>query len=105
MGNLMSIRGGFLGHPISGGATQPEKDSFAPGRLRETAVPDFARVIAIVSSYNITIYRLDISRQGFRVRGRIIAWIGLKSSASVENVPTDLSSEVANLGRDESVDS
>ena len=68
MGNLMSIRGGFLGQPISGGATQREKDSFAPGRLRETAVATFARFVAIVSSYNTTIYRVDISRQGFRAR-------------------------------------
>src|ERR1700692_1449428 len=63
MGNLMSMRGGFLGQLISGGATQREKDSSTAAGLLMTAARVLARFASIAISLRSTIYQLDISTQ------------------------------------------
>jgi hypothetical protein len=63
MGNLMSMRGGFLGHATSGGGTHREKDSLLAGRFLVTATCAFDRFDSIAIVYSITIHRLDISKQ------------------------------------------
>src|SRR5579864_4046515 len=78
MGNLISMRGGFLGQPTSGGATQREKDSSPADRFRVIAARAFVRFVSMPSSYN-TIHRVDISAQDSRARGEIARKSGLKS--------------------------
>src|SRR5579864_9847943 len=79
MGNLISMRGGFLGQPTSGGATQREKDSSPAGRFRVIAARAFVRFVSMALSYSITIHRVDISAQDSRARGEIARGSGLKS--------------------------
>jgi hypothetical protein len=41
------MRGGFLGQPASGGATQREKDSSPAGRFRVIVARAFVRFVSI----------------------------------------------------------
>src|SRR3984893_2553041 len=70
MGNLMSMRGGFLGQLISGGATQREKDSSIAAGLLINAARVLARFASIVISLTFTIYQLDISTQETKNAGQ-----------------------------------
>src|ERR1700731_585174 len=63
MGNLMSMRGGFLGQLISGGPPQRDKDCSPAAGLLAKAALVLARFGSIVASTSNNIYQLDISTQ------------------------------------------
>ena len=57
MGNLMSMRGGFLGQPISGGAIQREKEGWlaeGPGRAAPRGLVGCVSIAIALQQYNIS---------------------------------------------------